>query len=59
MSELVIGQLIKIIIGVLVVVVVVLGVYLFFKNYVIDFFKNIPTGMNVTESVKLILFSLK
>jgi len=30
-----------------------------FKNYVIDFFKNIPTGMNVTESVKLILFSLK
>lgn len=59
MSELVIGQLIKIIMGVLVVVVVVLGVYLFFKNYVIDFFKNIPTGMNVTESVKLILFSLK
>ena len=41
MSELTIEQLIKIIIGVLVVVAVVLGVYMLFKNNVIDFFKNI------------------
>ncbi len=40
MSELTIDQLIKIIIGVLVFVVVVLGIYFFFKGYVIDFFKN-------------------
>ena len=42
--ELTIGQLIKIIIGVLVFVVVVGGVYLFFKNYVIDFIKNLGGG---------------
>lgn len=34
-------QLIKIIIGILVFVVVVLGIYLFFKDYVIDFFRNL------------------
>ena len=34
-------NLIKIIIGVLVFVVVVIGLYVFFKDYVIDFFKNI------------------
>lgn len=44
MAELTINQLIKIIIGVFVVVAVVGGLYLFFKNYVIDFFKNIPSG---------------
>ena len=38
--ELTIENLVKIIIGVLVFVVVVFGIYLFFKNYVIDFFKN-------------------
>ena len=51
MAELTINQLIKIIIGVFVVVVVVGGLYLFFKNYVIDFFKNLPGG----EPVKLVL----
>lgn len=35
-----IEQLIKIIIGVLVVVVVVIGVYVFFRNYIFDFFKS-------------------
>jgi hypothetical protein len=44
MGELTIGQLIKIILGVLVFVVVVIGVYLFFKNYVIDFFKSMIGG---------------
>ena len=52
--ELTIGQLIKIIIGVFVVVVVVGGIYLFFKNYVIDFFKNIPTG-NTTGVIYCLL----
>ncbi len=40
MSELTIEQLIKIIIGVLVFVAVVIGLYFFFKNQVIDFFKG-------------------
>ncbi len=52
--ELTIGQLIKIILGVVVVAVVIFGLYLFFTNYVIDFFKNIPTG-NKTGGV---VFSL-
>ena len=34
-------QLIKIILGVLVFVAVILGVYLAFKNYILDFFKNL------------------
>ncbi len=38
--ELTIGTLIKIIIGVLVFVIVIVGVYFFFKNYVIEFFKE-------------------
>lgn len=51
--ELTIENLIKIIIGVLVFAVVVFGLYLFFKNYVIDFFKNIFGGE------KLLLFVVK
>lgn len=38
--NLTISQLIKIILGILVSVVVIIGVYLFFKDYVIDFFRN-------------------
>jgi len=41
MSELTIDQLIKIIIGVVVVVVVIFGIYMIFKNNIIDFFKNL------------------
>jgi len=48
-----IEQLIKIIIGILVVVAVIIGISLFFKNYVIDFFKNIAGN----SSAKII-FSL-
>jgi hypothetical protein len=44
MSELTIGQLIKIILGVLVFVIVVIGIYYFFKDYVIDFFRNMGGG---------------
>ncbi len=42
--ELTTGQLIKIILGILVVVVVVVGVGFFFKDYIIDFFNNMPGG---------------
>lgn len=41
MSEITIGQLIKIILGILVFVVVIGGVAFFFKGSVIDFFNNI------------------
>jgi hypothetical protein len=41
MAQLTTSQLIKIIIGIFVVAVVVGGIYLFFKNYVIDFFVNL------------------
>jgi hypothetical protein len=51
MAELTISQLIKIIIGVLVVVVVVAGLGYFFKDYVIDFFKNLPTGKFVLSLI--------
>lgn len=44
MSELTIGQLIKIILGILVVVAVVAGIYLFFRYNVIDFFKGLGGG---------------
>ena len=37
-------QLIKLILGILVVVAVVLGVYLLFKNQVFDFFKGFSVG---------------
>lgn len=49
MAGLTIDQLIKIIIGVLVVVFVVIGIYLIFKTYILDFFKNMLGG-NSTES---------
>ena len=40
-------NLIKIIVGVAVLVVVVGGVSIFFKDYVIDFFKNLIGGEEV------------
>jgi len=46
MSELTIGQLIKIILGALLVVVVAIGLYFFFRNSIIDFFKNLFVGGN-------------
>ena len=39
-----IEQLIKIILGILVVAAVVAGVYLLFKNNFFDFFKGVSTG---------------
>ncbi len=41
MAELTTNTLIKIILGIVVVVVVVSGLYFVFKNQVIDFFRNI------------------
>lgn len=41
MAELSINQLIKIILGICVVALVIGGLYFFFKNQVIDFFKNL------------------
>ena len=48
MSELTTEQLIKIILGILVVIAVVLGLYFFFKDKIIDFFKGLSVG-NVTK----------
>jgi hypothetical protein len=42
-----IEQLIKIILGILVVIAVVAGLYLVFKNKVIDFFKGLSVGNSV------------
>lgn len=47
MSELTIDQLIKIILGVLVVVVVLIALYIFFKNQVISFFSGF--GGNISK----------
>lgn len=44
MGELTTGQLIKIIIGILVFSVVILGVYLLFKEKIIGFIEGLPTG---------------
>ncbi len=44
MSELTTEQLIKIILGILVVAAVVVGLYLFFKDKILDFFKGLSVG---------------
>ena len=41
MADIAVENIIKIILGLLVVVAVVAGVYLFFKYHVIDFFKGL------------------
>ncbi|VVB83248.1 Uncharacterised protein [uncultured archaeon] len=48
MSELTTEQLIKIILGIFVVVAVIVGLYLFFRNSFIEFFKGFSAG-NVTK----------
>ena len=47
MGELTTEQLIKIIIGILVFVAVVLGVYIFFKEHILAFFENFVGGENI------------
>jgi len=56
MTELTINQVIKIIIGVFVVVVVVAGLFFIFKNYIIDFFKNL---MGEEEVLKVFVNLIK
>jgi hypothetical protein len=53
-AELTIGQLIKIILGLFVVVAVGAGIYLLFKNQILDFFKGL-----VPENVTGIFIILK
>jgi hypothetical protein len=55
MAELAIGQLIKIILGVFVVIAVIIGLYMFFKNSVLGFFQNLPGG----NSTKIFLSMIK
>lgn len=50
--ELTLSNLIKIIIGLVVVVAVGIGLYLFFSGHVIDFFRN----MNVNTSTAKLIF---
>ena len=44
MPELTVSQLIKLIIGALVVVAVILGIYFIFKERILEFFQNLPAG---------------
>jgi hypothetical protein len=55
MAELTINQLIKLIVGILVIVAVVWGVYFVFKNNVMDFIKNIGPGVNTSANFILAL----
>jgi hypothetical protein len=55
MAELTVSQLIKIILGIFLVVAVVIGIYLFFKNNLIDFIKNLGGG---EENASKIFFAL-
>ena len=57
-EELSIGYTIKIILGILVIIAVVAGLYLIFKERIIDFFKNLPGG-NATDTTKIFLSLLK
>lgn len=49
-----IEQLIKIIMGIFVVVVVGVGVYLIFRNQILDFFKGLSGGNQLTTFMALI-----
>ena len=55
MAELTINQLIKLIIGILVIVAVVWGVYYVFKNNVADFIRNVGPGADTTINLFLAL----
>jgi hypothetical protein len=54
MAELTIEQLIKIILGVFVIVAVIGGIYLLFKDKILEFFKSLPTGAPQKEFLLLI-----
>lgn len=54
MAELQIEQLIKIILGIFVVAAVVIGIYFFFKNSIIDFFKGLSAGNSTKFFISLL-----
>ena len=58
MAELSISYTVKVILGLLVIIAVVGGIYLIFKERVLDFFKNLP-GTNVTNTTKILLSLIK
>ncbi|MBU2612640.1 MAG: hypothetical protein KKB62_02880 [Nanoarchaeota archaeon] len=41
MSELAVGQIVKIILGILVVIAVIAGLYFVFKNNILEFFEGL------------------
>ena len=49
-------DLIKFIVGALIVIVVLIGVFFLFKNSILDFFKNLIGG---NQALKINLFLLK
>jgi len=51
MVEITIGQIIKMILGILVAVAVIFGVSKFFSNYVLDYFNNLPGGIELFLSL--------
>lgn len=51
MAELTVSQIIKLILGIVVVVAVIGGLYFIFKNKIFGFFKNIPTDINLIRSL--------
>jgi hypothetical protein len=53
-QELSIGYTIKVILGILVIIAVVGGIYLILKEKIIDFFRNLP-GQNITDTSKIFL----
>ena len=54
MSELTTGQLIKIILGIFVVVAVIVGLGLIFKDKILSFFKNLPGAEPIKSFIGLI-----
>jgi hypothetical protein len=55
MSEITIGTIIKIILGLLVVAAVAYALYYLFSNYIMGSFKDLGLNTTVDTSVKLIL----
>jgi hypothetical protein len=52
MGELTVEQVIKLVLGIFVVVAVIAGIYLIFKDKIIDFFQNLSVGNGTT--IKLV-----
>ncbi len=51
MAEMTIGEIIKIVVAVLVLVVVLFGVYVGFKTYIIPYFADIPVSASAGIAV--------